>query len=111
MGWTRSVFPRTTLRYGSARESGIGSISSATSCRPATCRRGTTTSSGEVTSQTSIKERIKELVAQEDLAKPLSDDQLAALLEEKDGIRIARRTVTKYRKALGLPSSSQRRAY
>ncbi len=72
---------------------------------------GTTTSSGEVASQTSIKQLIQELVAQENRAKPLSDDQLAALLEETDGIRIARRTVTKYRKALEIPSSSQRRAY
>lgn len=72
---------------------------------------GTAKSTGEVASQVSIKERIRELVAQEDCKKPLSDDQLATLLDERDGIRIARRTVTKYRKALDLPSSSQRRTY
>jgi RNA polymerase sigma-54 factor len=72
---------------------------------------GTTKSTGEVASQVSIKERVRELVAKEDTEHPLSDDQIAALLEERDGIKIARRTVTKYRKALGLPASSQRRVY
>ena len=72
---------------------------------------GTAKDSGEVASQVSIKERIRELVSQEDPAQPLSDDQLAARLAESDGIRIARRTVTKYRKALDIPSSAQRRVY
>ena len=72
---------------------------------------GTTKDSGEVASQVSIKERIKALVEDEDPSSPLSDEQLGKLLEEKDGIRIARRTVTKYRKALDIPSSSQRRSY
>ncbi len=72
---------------------------------------GTQMESGQVASQVSIKERIRELVGQEDTAHPLSDDQIAALLEEKDGVKIARRTVTKYRKALGIASSTQRRAY
>ncbi|MFT4538309.1 MAG: RNA polymerase sigma-54 factor [Planctomycetota bacterium] len=72
---------------------------------------GTAKATGEVTSQVSIKELIRELVEKEDKKHPLSDDQLAKLLEEKDGIGIARRTVTKYRKALEIPSSSQRRSY
>ncbi|MEM6572465.1 MAG: RNA polymerase sigma-54 factor, partial [Planctomycetota bacterium] len=72
---------------------------------------GTTKSSGEETSQVSIKERIKKIVAAEDSAKPLSDEGIAKALEETDGIKIARRTVTKYRKALGIPSSTQRRTY
>lgn len=72
---------------------------------------GTAKSSGEVTSQVSIKQRLRELVEQEDGEHPLSDDQIGKLLAEKDGIRIARRTVTKYRKALGIPSSSQRRQF
>jgi DNA-directed RNA polymerase specialized sigma54-like protein len=38
-------------------------------------------------------------------------DQIAAQLEKRDGIKIARRTVTKYRKALAIPSSSQRREF
>lgn len=72
---------------------------------------GTTNDTGESTSQASIKDRVRQLIEAEDKAKPLSDDQLAALLAEQDGIKIARRTVTKYRKALDLPSSTQRRAY
>lgn len=72
---------------------------------------GTQTGSGEVASQVSVHQRLKELVAQEDPENPLSDDQLADLLAERDDIRIARRTVTKYRKMLGIPSSSQRRSF
>ncbi len=72
---------------------------------------GTTKESGEVASQAAIKNRIAELVRQEDGANPLSDDQLAELLGKRDRIRIARRTVTKYRKALSIPSSSQRRVF
>jgi RNA polymerase sigma-54 factor len=72
---------------------------------------GTTKESGEVASQAAIKNRIAELVRQEDGANPLSDDQLADLLGKRDRIRIARRTVTKYRKALSIPSSSQRKVF
>jgi RNA polymerase sigma-54 factor len=72
---------------------------------------GTTKESGEVASQAAIKNRIAELVRQEDGSNPLSDDQIADLLEKRDRIRIARRTVTKYRKALAIPSSSQRRVF
>ncbi len=72
---------------------------------------GTTKESGEVASQAAIKNRLAELVRQEDGANPLSDDQLAELLGQRDRIRIARRTVTKYRKALSIPASSQRRVF
>jgi RNA polymerase sigma-54 factor len=72
---------------------------------------GTQTDSGEVASQTSIKQRIAELVAAEDPKSPLSDEDLAAKLEASDHVKIARRTVTKYRKALSIPSSSQRKKF
>jgi RNA polymerase sigma-54 factor len=72
---------------------------------------GTQKATGEVASQVSIKQRIADLVGAEDPDKPLSDDELAKLLEEKDHVRIARRTVTKYRKALSIPSSNQRRKF
>jgi RNA polymerase sigma-54 factor len=72
---------------------------------------GTTTESGEQTSQASIKQLIKELVEKEDTKDPLSDDKLADLLKAKSGITIARRTITKYRKALGIPSSNQRKVF
>jgi RNA polymerase sigma-54 factor len=72
---------------------------------------GTQTGTGEVASQVSIKQRIADLVSEEEPTRPLSDEELAALLEEKDNVRIARRTVTKYRKALAIPSSNQRKRF
>ena len=72
---------------------------------------GTQTQSGGVASQVTIKQHIVELVQAEDGAAPLSDDQIAALLQKKHNVKIARRTVTKYRKALAIPSSSQRREF
>lgn len=57
-----------------------------------------------------IGERIAELVAGEDKHCPLSDDDLVAALGEV-GVRCARRTVTKYRKQLGIPSSYLRRKF
>ncbi len=72
---------------------------------------GTKKDSGGEASQASIQQRIKEMIEKEDPEHPLSDDRLADLLKEKDGIKIARRTITKYRKALNLPSSTQRRRF
>ncbi len=51
---------------------------------------------------------IERLVDEEDPVKPYSDARLAEILEEQ-GFQVARRTVVKYRQALGIPSSSQRR--
>ncbi len=56
----------------------------------------------------SIKARIKDLTDKEDPKKILSDDKLVVLLGE-EGIEVARRTVAKYREALHIPSSVQRR--
>ncbi|MEZ5977150.1 MAG: RNA polymerase factor sigma-54 [Planctomycetota bacterium] len=72
---------------------------------------GTTDTTGRATSQVSIQQRLKELVDGEDASEPLSDDQLAALLLERHGVKIARRTVTKYRKALQIPPSGQRKQF
>jgi RNA polymerase sigma-54 factor len=72
---------------------------------------GTTMDSGQVASQKSIKQRIADLLTTEDKKSPLSDDEIAAVLEKEDGLRIARRTVTKYRKALHIPASTQRRIF
>lgn len=55
-----------------------------------------------------VKAKIKNLVDAEDPKKILSDDKIADLLQ-KDGIDIARRTVAKYREAMHIPSSVQRR--
>ena len=59
-------------------------------------------------SATVVKHRIKALVQAEDPARPLSDEALAGLLE-RDGIKVARRTVNKYREELRIPPASQRR--
>ena len=59
-------------------------------------------------SQQTVKLRLLELVRQEDRRHPLSDQRLAELLEEQ-GIRIARRTVAKYRTELHLGSAAARR--
>lgn len=61
-------------------------------------------------SRVRVKQRVQEVMEQEDKANPLSDDEIADILM-KQGIDIARRTVTKYRKALGVASSRQRRVY
>ncbi len=55
-----------------------------------------------------IKSRIKALIASEDPKRPLSDQALADALA-KDGIKVARRTVAKYRESLGILSSSKRK--
>ncbi len=63
---------------------------------------------GDAHSAESVKARIKALIDEEPAKKPLSDDALVKLLKA-EGIDIARRTVAKYREAIGIGSSSQRR--
>lgn len=64
---------------------------------------------GDVSS-ISIKSMIKDFIEKENPKKPLSDQQIANMLKEKD-ISISRRTVAKYRDELNIPSSSMRRRY
>lgn len=63
---------------------------------------------GETTSATAVKHKIKSLIDAEDPQHILSDDKIVELLEH-DGIRIARRTVAKYRESLNIPTSGQRK--
>lgn len=63
---------------------------------------------GDSISAEAIRHRIKSLIDGENAAKPLSDDALAAALE-REGMAVARRTVAKYREALGIASSSRRK--
>ncbi|HQR47790.1 MAG TPA: RNA polymerase factor sigma-54 [Steroidobacteraceae bacterium] len=63
---------------------------------------------GEDVSSVAIRARIRKLIADEQPGKPLSDAQLADVLA-REGVKVARRTVAKYREALGLASSSERR--
>ena len=67
------------------------------------------TTQGGVASATAIQAMIKRLVGAEDPARPLSDSTLAEMLL-KDGIQVARRTVAKYREALHIPPSHERKA-
>ncbi|PVZ71922.1 RNA polymerase factor sigma-54 [Pelagibaculum spongiae] len=66
-----------------------------------------TTSGGECSS-TAIRALIKKLVAAEDAKKPLSDNKIAELLKEQ-GIKVARRTIAKYRESLSIPPSNERK--
>jgi RNA polymerase sigma-54 factor len=66
------------------------------------------TESGGEASATAIRALIKKYISAEDSKKPLSDSKLVSMLEEQ-GIIIARRTVAKYREALSIPPSSQRK--
>jgi RNA polymerase sigma-54 factor len=66
-----------------------------------------TTSGGECSS-TAIRAMIKKLIAVESPKKPLSDSKIAALLED-EGIKVARRTVAKYREAMQVPPSNERK--
>jgi RNA polymerase sigma-54 factor len=63
---------------------------------------------GEAHSSESVRFRIKQLIDAEDAEDVLSDDKLVERLKE-GGIDIARRTVAKYREAMRIPSSVQRR--
>ncbi len=66
------------------------------------------TSYGGACSSTAIRALIKKLVAAETPDKPLSDSKIAAILEDQ-GIIVARRTVAKYREAMAIPPSNERK--
>jgi RNA polymerase sigma-54 factor len=70
---------------------------------------GVATDSGDAASATAVQAFIKRLVAEENRAKPLSDNQIMLKLAEQ-GIVIARRTVAKYRESLRIAPASVRRA-
>ncbi|MGE3672374.1 MAG: RNA polymerase sigma-54 factor, partial [Polyangiaceae bacterium] len=57
----------------------------------------------------SVKQAIKKLIEDEDKSKPLSDQAIVKELEKAHGIKIARRTVAKYREMLGILASSKRK--
>ncbi|WP_417683146.1 RNA polymerase factor sigma-54 [Pseudidiomarina aquimaris] len=66
------------------------------------------TDAGGECSSTAIRALLKKLVAAENPKKPLSDNKLTQLMAEQ-GIQVARRTIAKYREALNIPPSSQRK--
>ena len=63
---------------------------------------------GQGTSSTAIRAKIRKLVKEEDGASPLSDSRIAEILST-EGIPVARRTVAKYREAIGIASSAERK--
>ena len=69
---------------------------------------GIASGDGEMVSSVSVKKMIQDLLANEDAAKPLSDQEVAQILKGR-GLTIARRTVAKYREELGILPSHQRR--
>lgn len=66
---------------------------------------------GMLISSLSIKSLLKEMIDKEPPFRTLSDRQLADYLKRTKGVDISRRTVTKYRKEIAIPSSSKRRQY
>ena len=69
---------------------------------------GTTGADGEEVAWDRVRLQLQEIIDNEDKTKPYSDDALVVQLA-KEGVTVARRTVTKYRKAMNIPSSRQRR--
>jgi RNA polymerase sigma-54 factor len=69
-----------------------------------------TTESGEHISSQSVKEVLREIIAKEDRAKPLSDEVLSLKINEL-GVECARRTIAKYRQELGYGNASQRKRH
>lgn len=91
-------------------------ISRAISNKYLSCNRGIfalkdffSTAIDENISSASIKEFISDLIKKEDRKKPISDMKILQKIEEKFGIKIVRRTITKYRKQLGIAGSSERK--
>jgi len=69
---------------------------------------GVDSARGENVSSLVVKERIKKLIEAEDPSRPLSDSKIMRLLQ-REGIRLARRTVAKYREEMYIPSSDKRK--
>ncbi len=65
----------------------------------------------ESASRAGVQELVRNIIADEDKADPLSDEAIVNILKDRHSLDIARRTVTKYRKALRLGSSRARRVY
>jgi RNA polymerase sigma-54 factor len=65
---------------------------------------------GEMESWEVVRQKLVQVIESEDKSNPLSDEQIAEELADQ-GIDIARRTVSKYRKVLGIPSSRRRKEY
>jgi RNA polymerase sigma-54 factor len=70
---------------------------------------GVNSENGDAQSANAVMDCISEIVAKEDKGNPLKDEEIVALLKERFNVRIARRTVAKYRDILHIQSSRERR--
>jgi len=70
---------------------------------------GVGSENGDAQSANAVMDYISEIVEKEDRSSPLKDEEIVALLSERFNVRIARRTVAKYREALHIQSSRERR--
>jgi RNA polymerase sigma-54 factor len=91
-------------------------ISRAISNKYLLCDRGTiklknffSTALDENVSSIQIKEEIKKIIKNENKRKPLSDEKIANMVNEKYDLKLVRRTITKYREAIDIPSSRERK--
>jgi RNA polymerase sigma-54 factor len=71
---------------------------------------GIQTATGDGLSNTSVKDMIADIFKKEDPGRPLSDQEVVKMLQDK-GIQIARRTVAKYRTELNILPSNLRKVY
>ena len=71
---------------------------------------GTQTSSGEILSWNGIKAKLMKVIEKEDKSKPFSDDQIVEELSAQ-GLKLARRTVAKYRKVMNIPPARRRKKF
>jgi len=72
---------------------------------------GKVTEDGEEISTSVVKEKISDIIDNEDKSNPLSDEEIVAVLWEKHQLKVPRRTVTKYRKFKKIPNSRQRKQF
>ncbi len=71
---------------------------------------GTTTADGDEIAWDTIKQKLLEIIAKEDKQNPMSDEEIVEEMG-RQGLKVARRTVTKYRQNLLIPCSRQRRQF
>ena len=71
---------------------------------------GTITADGDEVAWDTIKQKLLEVIAKEDKQNPMSDEEIVDEME-RQGLKVARRTVTKYRQNLLIPSSRQRKQF
>ncbi|MDR1492718.1 MAG: RNA polymerase factor sigma-54 [Planctomycetaceae bacterium] len=61
-------------------------------------------------SQDAVRVKLQEIIDREDKSKPLNDEELTKALQE-EGVNVARRTIVKYRKLMGIPNSRERKVW